>query len=32
MKQLPRYVAVEKLKSLVAGADIVRRELTAESA
>lgn len=28
MKQLPRYCAIEKLKSLVAGAAIVRRELT----
>ena len=27
MKQLPRYVAAEKLKSLVKGADIVRREV-----
>lgn len=27
MKQLPRYVAAEKLKSLVAGANIVRSEL-----
>ena len=28
MKQLPRYVASEKLRALVAGAEIVRRELT----
>ena len=28
MKQLPRYCAVNKLKSLVKGAEIVRRELT----
>ena len=27
MKQLPRYVASEKLKNLVKGADIVRREI-----
>jgi 5-methyltetrahydropteroyltriglutamate--homocysteine methyltransferase len=27
MKQLPRYVAVEKLKAMVKGADIVRREI-----
>ena len=28
MKQLPRYCAVNKLRSLVAGTAIVRRELT----
>lgn len=30
MKQLPRFCAVEKLKALVAGTRIVRRELTGE--
>ena len=28
MKQLPRHCATQKLKSLVAGAKIVRKELT----
>ena len=31
MKQLPRYNAVKKLEALVAGARIVRRELTVSS-